>query len=716
MRPFTVYSKTIRSNKERTSLVELEKLIDQFKTDEKKRSLVETFRAGRLQFPPASIRQILDRLPLICPGKSARRHRDGHVSVSYNGVVLLEISDLPSPSEALTVKQRVKGWPTTLAAITGADGLSVVVLVAGTLEDGTLPTDDELCTRFHQRLYDSCAQVYTTLIGLSPRPKNASMDDSFRWTADDNAYYNPLAVPVRISRRECMSASIDADAHEYAPDSEQPSPDSVSYYRRRFSLAVLQAREALSQRSAEAGSEAASEPSAEALLSATALQALQLGIPQEECVRQALWNSLFMDLAPGLSRAIIESTYAENSPAPRAVRSHPLQTMAAGLHAFFQKRYDLRFNVLSNGVEWRRNDSASFVFQPLDTRVMNTMIQECHEAGLEVFDRDMKRYLGSSRIRDYNAAHTYLRDLKPWDRQTDYIGQMADRVPTDTPQWRERFHTWFLGMVAQWDGWNISHGNAVVPLLVGAQGCGKSTFGQLLLPPELRDVGYRELVDFSSKQDAERLLCSSLLINLDEFNQISEKIQQGFLKNLIQKTSVKGRRPYSSVTLNMPRFASFIATTNMADVLSDPSGSRRFIIAEIKDGRAIDLSAPIPYQGMYAQAQAELADGRRPYFTAEEVTAIEADNVAFTSLKPEVRRFLDVFQPAKTRDKDTVALRLTELVNEIRRQTGFTYSDRGFNYIGRWLTTESKVGRIRKTLHNGSPVYLVKRNHPLNNN
>ena len=288
---------------------------------------------------------------------------------------------------------------------------------------------------------------------------------------------------------------------------------------------------------------------------------------------------------------------------------------------------------------------------------------------------------------------------------------MADRVPTDNPHWRERFHTWFLGMVAQWEGWNISHGNAVVPLLVGAQGCGKSTFGQMLLPPELRDVGYRELVDFTSKQDAERMLCNSLLINLDEFNQISEKIQQGFLKNLIQKSSVKGRRPYSSVTLNMPRFASFIATTNMADVLSDPSGSRRFIIAEIKDGHAINLNGPIPYGAMYAQAQTELSEGRRAYFTAEEVTAIEADNAVFTTLKPEVRRFLDVFQPATTRAEGTVALRLTELVTEIRNLTGFAYSDRGFNYLGRWLTTEAKAGRIRKTLHNGSPVYLVRHIH-----
>lgn len=688
--------------------MELEALGARFRTDEKKRSLVETLRVGRSQLPPASFFRELERLPLICPGKAVRRHRDGRQSVTYNGVVLLEVEGLHGSAEAEDIKQRVKGWPTTLAALTGFSGQSVKVLVAGTLEDGTLPSEEEEVTRFHQRLYAQCVQVYTTLIGRPLKTKDASTGDRFRWSADAEVFTNPLASPVRISRRDILTEGQTADAQEYAAESNVPSPESHSFYRRRFSTAMRNAREKLQQFTAKQGDTAAPTPlSAETLLNATAREALALGIPQEEAVQQASWNSLFFNMGLPLVRACFESTYAENRPLP-ARRRDTMQGMTAALQTFFLERYDLRFNVLTNGVEWRRNDSGSFTFQPLDSRVMNSMTQECHEAGIEVFDRDMKRYLGSSRIRDYNAAHAYLRQLPSWDGGRDYIGEMADRVPTDSPQWRERFHTWFLGMVAQWDGWNSSHGNSVVPLLIGAQGCGKSTFGQLLLPPELRGVGYRELVDFSSKQDAERMLTGSLLINLDEFNQISEKIQQGFLKNLIQKSSIKGRRPYSSVTMNLPRFASFIATTNMQDALSDPSGSRRFIIAEIQDGRQIDLSGPIYYDAMYAQALAELEAGRRPYFTPEEVAAIESDNTTFTSMKPEVRRFLDTFSPATERAADTVAMRLTEIADEVRRQSGYAYSDRSLNYLGRWLSTEAKAQRIRKTLHNGSPYYLVK--------
>ena len=381
------------------------------------------------------------------------------------------------------------------------------------------------------------------------------------------------------------------------------------------------------------------------------------------------------------------------------------------LQAFMNERYDLRFNELTNGVEYRPNHSSAFLFQPLDTRVMNTMIQEAHEHGINVFDRDMKRFLGSTRVRSYNAAQAYLHDIQyQWDGHTDHIGALADRVPNHNPHWREWFHTWFLGMVAQWEGFNPGHGNAVVPLLIGQQGCGKSTFGQLILPPELRQTGYRELVDFSSKLEVERMLTNSLLINLDEFNQIPEKIQQGFLKNLLQKSSVKGRRPYSAVTIEMPRMASFIATSNMTDVLNDPSGSRRFIVAEISEGEAINTASGIPYDALYAQAVQELyKEHRRCYFTLEEVAQIEAHNAHFANQRPEVSRFLEVYEPTIIDDEQTQWLSVSEMTNEIHRHTRFEYNNKSVNYLGRWLTSESRFMHLSKKIRHGFAVYSVRK-------
>ncbi len=719
MLQFTLYSKTKRSNQERASLVEPETLTNRFRTDEKRRRQVEWLRVGRSQLPLSSFSKECDSLPLVCPGKAVRRHRNGTEETTYNGVVLLEVDNLPSHAEVEAIKERVKAWPTTLAALTGFSGLSVKVLVKGTFEDGTLPTDRELIDRFHHFLYSTCAQVYATLIGRPLKTKDASKDDRFRWTSDNTLFLNPLASPVRISRRDFMNKQRVDDVHEYDPSGERPSQDTYSFYRRRFSLAVQQARELLGKHAPPSADESSTinetaDADMPALLNATAREALRLGIPQEESVQQAQSNPLFNTLGKDYVRAAIESTYAENHPLHGTQRTHQMQNIANALQNFFRVRYDLRYNVLSNSVEWRRRDSASFTFLPLDTRVMNSMLQECYEAGLEATDRDMKRYLGSSRVRDFNAAHAYLNSIAGrWDGQTDYIGQMADRIPTDNPGWKQQFHTWFLGMVAQWDGWQTAHVNSLLPLIIGTQGCGKRSFGELLLPPELRDIGYREVVDFSSKQEAERLLSTSLLINLDEISQISKKIQQGFLKSLVLQKVIKGRRPFGSVTLALPRFASFIATAHLQDVLNAPPLSRYYIIANIRDGQHINLNPPFHYDAMYAQALAELNAGHRHFFTAEEAAAIEEHNTAFTQMKPEVRHFLDVFIPATERSKQTVSLRLSELAVEIQRQTGIAYSDRSLNCLGRWLTAEAKGGRIRKTMHNGSPVYVVKRRHSL---
>ena len=646
----------------------------------------------------------MQRLPLICPGLLQRKRRNGEVQTTYTGVVLLEVGGLTEAGDVDRVKARVAGWPTTLAAFMGASGQSVKILVSGTLDDGTLPKEPEGIERFHRRLYDMSAQAYASVIGRPLQAKNAKPDNTFRWTYDATPFLNTTAAPIRILRRDVLRASdatgaTDTDALEYGPGSAQPSSEASSLYRRRFALAVAKAK------ATQGG-----DVSQEAMLETAALESLRLNIPQEEAVRQATTNQLTQKMKQEEVRAIVESVYLENAPKAGKDRAHRMQETAFSLQEFLQQRYDLRFNALTNSVEWRRNHSASFAFQALDSRVMNTMIQEAHEIGLKVCDRDMKRFLGSTRVRDYNAARAYLLSVQGcWDGHTDYIGQIADRIPTSNSMWRKCFHTWFLGMVAQWESWEQLQGNNIVPLLVGPQGCGKSTFGQLLLPPELREVGYREFTDFTSKNDAERLLASSLLINLGELDQINENIQQEILRNLIQKTSIKGRRPYSSVVQSLPRFASFIATTDTTDVLTDSSSSRHFLVAEIRNGERIDTSQPLPYSKVYAQAVAELEAGEPcHYFPPELMAELEDYNSRYSNNRTEVLRFMDTFELATESDEKTLRMRLSDIADAIRRHTGFSYSDKAFNYLGRWLTGEARAQHVRKTVSNGSPIYLLR--------
>lgn len=696
----TIYSKTIRSKKEKTSILGLEELATLFQTDERKRKTVEAFRAELPTLPPSWHWRGIHQLPLICPGLLQKIRRNGELQTTYNGVVLLEVSGLTRSADIERVKMRVAGWPTTLAAFTGASGQSVKILVSGTLDDGSLPND--VAEHFHQALYETCAAAYASLIGHPLKPKNAHVRDTFRWTYDPTPFINPQAQPIRIPRRELLRVAGNegcADTLEYGPNTALPSPETNCLYRRRFALAVSKAKE---------------EGTAEGLplLEATAIESLRLNIPQEEAVRQAIRNPLFYEIDRHLTRTTIESIYLENASKAGRNRSYRMQEAAFSLQEFIRIRYDLRFNELTNGVEWRRNDSATPNFQPLDSRMTNTMIQEAHEFGLEVHDRDMRRYLGSTRVRSYNAARAYLHSInEKWDGRTDYIGALADRVPTSSPLWRESFHTWFLGMVAQWEGWDPMHGNAVVPMLIATQDCGKDAFGQLLLPPALCEVGYQELMDIRSKSEVDQMMTTTLLISFNEFSQFNEKFQQYFLKELIQKTGIKGRRPYSNETIQLPRFASFIATTKNANALAGSSGSRRFLIAEIRDGASIDTTTPLPYSQLYAQALAELSSGRLHYFTPERLAALEAYNARYTESRMEVVRFLDTFEPLTDVKEGAVRLKLSDIAEAVRKHTGYFYSDKSFNYLGRWLTSEAKALRIRKTMSNGCPMYLLRYRH-----
>lgn len=662
---------------------------------------MEALRRDVADLSPSLHFRDIDLLPRICPAQEVKRKRDGSLATTYTGVVHLDVEKIGSPQEAEAIKAKAAAWPTTLATFMGSSGRTVKILVRGTLDDGTTPTKPEHINAFHTRLYEETARVYSTLLQRTLRPRQPKPQDCFRWTYDPTAYYNGNAMPVRLSLSD-LASNVTPDneaAHEYGPTSNIPSAINNSNARRRFATAFEETQKKY------AGAELT--PAAE--LNATAAEAYTEGLPLEETIRQAYVSMHWHDLGIAGIREAVESVYTELASKGKSAEKRSMQSISAQLQAFMSAHYDLRYNELTNGVEWRQNNSSAYTFLPLDSRVMNTMIQACHDNGIEVFDRDMKRYLGSTRIRNYNVALAYLSEVRgQWDGTTDYIGALADRVPCRNPNWREWFHTWFLGMVAQWMGMGSVYGNAVVPLLIGPQGCGKSTFGQLILPPELREAGYRELVDFSSKLEAERMLSTSLLINLDEFNQISEKTQQGFLKNLIQKSSIKGRRPYSSVTQNMQRYASFVATTNLADALSDPSGSRRYIIADILNGTIIDNKPAFYYTEVYAQALSEIESGRLTYFTPDEVNKIENYNSTYVNMKAEVRQFLDVFELATEVDAGATKRKVSDIAKIVYKQTGFKYSKSDIVNLGHWLTAQARCGRVTKTTANGTAVYLVR--------
>ena len=358
----------------------------------------------------------------------------------------------------------------------------------------------------------------------------------------------------------------------------------------------------------------------------------------------------------------------------------PEQDTAFRLNEFMERRYEFRFNALTNDLEYRQRDSIHFYFKPVDQRVKNSIAMDALQEGIRVWDRDVNRYLSSNRVPLYNPVEDYLCNLGRWDGK-DRVRALADLVPCNNPHWRELFYRWFLNMVAHWRGLDKLHSNSTSPLLVGAQGFRKSTYCRIILPPELR-FGYTDSLDFKSKRDAELYLGRFMLINIDEFDQVSIN-QQGFLKHLLQKPVANLRKPYGSSIQEMRRYASFIGTSNQKDLLTDPSGSRRFICIEVT--APIDTNVTINYRQLYAQAMEAIVKGERYWFDDADEAILRETNREFEQMSPVEQLFHCYFRsPEEGEEGEYLSpMQILEHLRSKNRDIKLTASN--VNHFGRIL-------------------------------
>ena len=370
---------------------------------------------------------------------------------------------------------------------------------------------------------------------------------------------------------------------------------------------------------------------------------------------------------------------------------------------FLCKKYDFRYNSVMKFTEYRPKDKDYWGYQPVDARVQKRMTLEVQLANIRVSIKDVRNYLESDLLSTYNPVEDFLfKCAGKWDGK-DYIRALARTVPTDNPYWEDWFYTWFLAMVNQWRSYSHrKYGNSVAPLLISKQGYNKSTFCRSLVPPELQ-WGYNDNLVLSEKKQVLQAMCQALLLNLDEFNQISPQVQQGFLKNIIQLPSVKMKPPYGSHVQEFPRMASFIATSNMEDILSDPSGNRRFLGVELTG--PIDVSQLPNYEQLYAQALAALQAGEKTYFDAEQTKLIMASNRKFEVISPIDQYFnlyFDLTDDAKLGEYLTAA----EIFQELKSHIGSSVKLSNLISFGRKL---SQMPSIHRKRFNDGMRYLVVR-------
>jgi len=353
---------------------------------------------------------------------------------------------------------------------------------------------------------------------------------------------------------------------------------------------------------------------------------------------EKVWGLLY-SLAKHLEKQsirIIEQKKKEKS----GEKSHKKPNdLLSQVESFLLEHYQFRFNSLTEVTEFRKKNREE-KFRPVCQREMNSLCIEARIRGIDCWDRDVSRYIHSAHISSYHPFEEYMANLPVWDGK-DRVRSLAQRV-SDLPLWIDGFHRWMLALTAQWLNMEQTFANSVAPVLVSRrQGKHKSTFCKMLLPSELQ-IYYTDSFDITAVSGAEQKLALFGLINLDEMDKFNAR-KMALLKNLMQMASLAIRKPHKKQYSSLPRIASFIATSNQKELLTDPTGSRRFLCVEVE--KMIDCT-PIDHKQLYAQLKEELESGVRHWFTPEEENQIMVNNAPFQKRGMEFDVFYIHYRPA----------------------------------------------------------------------
>ena len=317
------------------------------------------------------------------------------------------------------------------------------------------------------------------------------------------------------------------------------------------------------------------------------------------------------------------------------------------VESFMEEHYAFRRNLLSGKTEMAvllsEDETSSDVGEKENTlqnvdlkwevmtkEKVNSIVRAAKKMGVggkKSPRQDIEEYIASDAIPDFDPIKSYLLGLPQWDGK-NYVAELFGRIPGLTSEQLAWCSIWLRSAVAHWLQMDTLHGNEVVPVLIGQQGCGKSTFANRLLPEHLRQY-FLDHINFGNKFDTEMALTHNLYVNIDEFANMGPS-QQGKLKQTLSKVKVNGRPIFGKAQADRPRYASFLATTNDEHPLCDPTGSRRYVCLYIPAGHYIDNVSVIYYDQLYAQVMHELMDKKVPYwFSNDDVIRLQEHNLSF---------------------------------------------------------------------------------------
>lgn len=404
------------------------------------------------------------------------------------------------------------------------------------------------------------------------------------------------------------------------------------------------------------------------------------GVPQADAEAWALRT--FPDYPREQLLPIVKSCYSltmefNTVPLPRSVRkkekendsSHKKATVEE-MEEFINGYMKFRMNMLTHQIETQliadaytdRPEASACHWQRLTDHIENSLWCAMQHHGMAVNLNELHTLLGSDFVKEYHPLKEYLDGLPPWDGETDYIDRLAAMVhvkesphsPLQQDKSRERndlsetpvrfadiLKRWMVSMIAA--ALNETVVNQVILTLIGRQGSYKTSFMQHILPPVLSE--YYTTKSNSSRMTKDDLftMTENLVINLEEIDTMPPS-ELNQLKAMVTQRYVDERRAYGRNKVHLPHVASFVATGNNLQFLTDDTGNRRWLPFEVED---IDSrwEADIPYEGIYSQTYALYQDVNfRYWFTDKEIQQLRGHVQQFEVPRPEYELILTYYR------------------------------------------------------------------------
>ena len=640
------------------------------------------------------------KLPRICFVADYQNRKGDWRMLAYNGLVVLEVNDLQTYERAVEIRELAKKMPETLMCFLGGSGRSVKIVCRGELFEGGLPTGEQNIRQFHLNLYNTARMAYQNQFGFDIQFLEPRLDRTVYMSADPEMGYRADARPFYADTKDhTLPQSVTISKDE---DHLMPGRTVTRTYHLNWTFIV----ETVMGHYFDLPDE---NKEAE-LLMQIAARCLDEGIPQAHAKGLTMLHPV-LNRDKMLVEKIFQTVYsvAEQEGYREKHKPHPLKSVpedtiqAMKTEIFLNSNFDMRKNLLTGVAEYREKFSDDQRFKPLTEEVRNDMTLRATELGLKAWDRNVNRFIDSTRIEQFDPINTWLDQLPKWDGH-DYIAELAARVPTKQPHWPKYLRYWLMGMVGQWrESDKQLTGNALTPLLIGRQGCGKTRFCKIILPPELRDY-YNDKLNFKNEFDLNIALTSFALINIDEFDKTTSS-QQIVLKYLLSSSDVKFRPPYGKTIKLYRRYTSFIGTTNQMKPLVDPTGSRRFVCVGV-DGN-IDFSDTLNHEQLFAQALHLFNQGERFWLNDDEISTLIEENEPFQKLNDLVEMIGETFRRPKETEQakwwslgDISALLASRYANfdpeTSFRKIGSALNDVQFNFTSKRTTKHMEYWLIEK--------------------